>query len=169
MYLSLAQAVWLIHDHSFSANPRVLPLQHFDLILGMDWLESFSPMKVHWKFKWMSIPYEYASMTLQGLLAQILAYSVVQLCSISVHDQLDELSTSLDPKVSALLTEFAVVFAPVEGLPPSRTCDHTIPLLAGAKLVYLPPYRYPPTLKNEIEKQVQDMLGKGLIQHSNSP
>ena len=117
----------------------------------------------------MSIPYEYASVTLQGLLAQILAYSVVQLCSISVHDQLDELSTSLDPKVSALLTEFAVVFAPVEGLPPSRACDHTIPLLSGAKLVYIHPYRYPPALKNEIEKQVQDMLGKGLIQHSNSP
>jgi hypothetical protein len=42
-------------------------------------------------------------------------------------------------------------------------------LLAGAKPVYIHPYCYPPTLKNEIEKQVQDMLGKGLIQHSNSP
>jgi hypothetical protein len=31
------------------------------------------------------------------------------------------------------------------------------------------PYKYAPTLKNEIEKQVHQMLQDGLIQHSSSP
>ena len=73
----LPAAVWLIHDHSFSADLRVLPLQHFELILGMDWLESFSPMKVHWKFKWMTIPYSSSSVTLQGILPLVPADTVV--------------------------------------------------------------------------------------------
>jgi hypothetical protein len=30
------------------------------------------------------------------------------------------------------------------------------------------PYRYPPALKDEIEKQIAEMLAKGLIQHSSS-
>lgn len=38
---------WVIGDCYFSSPLKVLPLQHFDMILGMDWLESFSPMKIH--------------------------------------------------------------------------------------------------------------------------
>jgi hypothetical protein len=30
-----------------------LPLSFYDIIVGMDWLERFSPMKVDWKLKWM--------------------------------------------------------------------------------------------------------------------
>lgn len=30
----------------------------FDVVVGMDWLEIFSPMKVHWQEKWISIPYQ---------------------------------------------------------------------------------------------------------------
>jgi len=95
--------------------------------------------------------------------------TIVQLCSISVPDQLEEIASSVHPSVSTLLTEFSSVFAPVSGLPPARDCDHSIPLVAGAKPVYIRPYRYPPALKDEIEKQIQDMLDKGLIQPSSSP
>jgi len=60
----LPAAVWKIQNYHFSSDPRILPLQHFDLILGMDWLESFSPMKVHWKLKWLSIPYQNSTILL---------------------------------------------------------------------------------------------------------
>ena len=79
------------------------------------------------------------------------------------------MSSSIQPEVPVVLSEFASVFAPVDGLPPQRACDHAIPLVAGAKPVYIRPYRYPPALKDEIERQVQDMLDKGLIQPSSSP
>ena len=64
----LPAAVWKIQNYHFSSDLRILPLQHFDLILGMDWLESFSPMKVHWKLKWLSIPYQNSTILLQGIL-----------------------------------------------------------------------------------------------------
>ena len=54
-------------------------------------------------------------------------------------------------------------------MPPPRSCDHSIRLVSGAKHVYIRPYRYPPTLKTEIEKQIQDMLDKGLIKPSPGP
>lgn len=55
------------------------------------------------------------------------------------------------------------------GLPPSRVFDHSIPLLPGAQLVNLRPYRYNPAQKDEIERQVVDMLRQGVIQSSSSP
>lgn len=61
------------------------------------------------------------------------------------------------------------MFEPVQVLPPERTCDHAIPPLPRAKPIYIRPYRYPPALKDEIERLVQEMLDKGLIQHNNSP
>ena len=76
----LPAAVWRIQDCSFTSDLRILPLQHFDLILGMDWLESFSPMKVHWKLKWMSIPYGSSTVLLQGLLPLVPTNTLVQIC-----------------------------------------------------------------------------------------
>jgi len=69
----------------------------------------------------------------------------------------------------SLLEEFSVAFDPPSGLPPSRSCDHTIPLIEGATPVNVRPYRYPPAVKDEIERQVADMLKAGIIQHSISP
>lgn len=45
------QAKWSVDAYSFCSTLKVLPLHHFDMILGMDWLEEHSPMKVHWKLK----------------------------------------------------------------------------------------------------------------------
>jgi hypothetical protein len=39
----------------------------------------------------------------------------------------------------------------------------------GVVPVQVRPYRFVPTLKSEIEKQVKEMLANGLIQKSNSP
>jgi hypothetical protein len=70
--------------------------------------------------------------------------------------------------VKELVTEFTHLFQPPTGLPPSRACDHTIPLIQGAQPVFVHPYRYAPLLKTEIEKQVNDMLDQGIIQKSSS-
>jgi hypothetical protein len=55
-------------------------------------------------------------------------------------------------------TPLLLLFEPPSSLPPSRSCNHTIPLLPGAQPVFVRPYRYPPALKDEIKKQVKDML-----------
>jgi len=38
---------WSIGQVAFTSDLQVLPLTAFDMIIGMDWLESFSPMQVH--------------------------------------------------------------------------------------------------------------------------
>lgn len=53
-------------------------------------------------------------------------------------------------------------------LTPSRACDHEISLIEGAQPIFIRPYRYLPKLKDEIERQVQEMLSQGLIRHSSS-
>ena len=72
-------------------------------------------------------------------------------------------------QLQAILEEFAAVFAEPKELPPSRDEDHRIPIKAGVDPVNVRPYRYPYLQKNEIEKQVFDMLNAGLIRPSKIP
>jgi hypothetical protein len=162
----LPQASWSVQEYSFVTDMKILELQHFDMILGMDWLEQFSPMTVHWKHKWMAIPYEQSTAFLQGILPVLPNEVVVHVCALV--DASDIAHTDLPPEVALILKEFALTFAAPSQLPPERNCDHVIPLVPGAKPIHIRPYRYPPSLKDEIKKQVADMLAKGIIQPSSS-
>lgn len=39
---------WTVQGIQFQTSFKILPLKCYDAILGMDWLEKFSPMEVHW-------------------------------------------------------------------------------------------------------------------------
>ena len=94
---------------------------------------------------------------------------LVQLCVVSdSNQQLQSSAPTLPAEVQHLIGQFASLFVEPTSLPPSRACDHEIPLLPGAQPVNIRPYRYPPALRDEIEKQVAEMLDKGLIQPSAS-
>jgi len=147
---------------------KVIPLSHYDIIVGMEWLETFSPMKVHWKQKWMSIPYQGTSIILQGLVPELPEHYVVEVCAVLVTDSAI-LDLKVPPDLAALLHLYEDVFQPPSGLPPSRHYDHEIPLIEGASPVSVRPYRYPPAIKDEIERQIIQMLEEGIIQHSTSP
>nr|GEX09298.1 retrotransposon-related protein [Tanacetum cinerariifolium] len=68
-----------------------------------------------------------------------------------------------------VLTDFCKVFQEPSGLPPPRLHDHSIPLKPGSKPMSSQPYRQPYFQKNEIEKQVRELLSQGLIRPSHSP
>jgi hypothetical protein len=74
----------------------------------------------------------------------------------------------LPEHVLHLLRVFQDLFQSPSTLPPSRSCDHTIPLIEAARPVNIRPYRFSPAMKDEIESQVAEMLQTGLIQHSHS-
>jgi hypothetical protein len=59
-------------------------------------------------------------------------------------------------EVQALIARYGALFEEPIGLPPSRACDHEIPLIPGARPVNIRPYRYPPALRTKIEKQVAE-------------
>jgi hypothetical protein len=42
----LLEAIWNIHQYKFVHVLKILPISHYDIILGMNWLQLFSPMKV---------------------------------------------------------------------------------------------------------------------------
>jgi hypothetical protein len=67
------------------------------------------------------------------------------------------------------LAEFQDVFAEPEELPPERQYDHAIHTLRTAIPVNAKPYRYSPLHKDEIERQVKELLAAGLITPSTGP
>ena len=164
----ISQAIWFIDDVAFQSDLRVLPLTAYDLIIGMDWLEAHSPMRVHWLDKWMEVSYAGHSVVLQGILPDQTDELLLQLCVLAPPESQGPTETSLPPEVQSLLDQFVHVFEDPLGLPPSRACDHEIPLIPGARPVNIRPYRYPPALRDEIEKQVSEMLQQGIIQPSAS-
>jgi hypothetical protein len=143
---------WEVQGLQFYSDFKVLHLQQFDVILGYDWLEQFSPMKIHWTAKWVSIPYESRTVVIQGVLSE-LGGDVVQLLQLIEED----LNLDVDDvvpvgsqqllEIQQLLLTYANVFAAKVSYPPPQSCTHTILLIPGAKHVSIHPYRYAPALK----------------------
>lgn len=173
----------VIQGQSFVLDLKILPLKCYDIILGMDWLEIHSPMTVHWAKKWMSFQYEGKRVAIQGLQPKLnelpkLSYHKVQQlekddevwCILELFATQDSERNHNRPKeIDQLLHEFSKVFEKPHGLPPKRPYSHTIPLLPGSQPFRLRPYRYNPAQKDEIEKQVLELLRNGMIQESQSP
>ena len=81
----------------------------------------------------------------------------------------DQVTGSNAPDVQKLLTEFEDVFEEPKALPPHRSFDHAITLQNNAQPVNSRPYRYSLLQKDEIERQVKEMIDAGLITPSLSP
>jgi hypothetical protein len=147
----------------------VLPLSTYDLIIGMDWLETHSPMMVHWAHKWLTIPIKGTYVTLHGLASSVLLESMVQVCNLfELSDKEQTILQKLPAAIQDLIQQYFSVFDVPKGMPPARECDHQIPLIPGARPVQMRPYRYAPATKTEIENQVSEMLRSGIIEPSKS-
>ncbi|XBI89703.1 hypothetical protein VPH35_027473 [Triticum aestivum] len=121
-------------------------------------------MMVDWEQQWMSFPINGRSVTLQGAVHVEFPYTTIELSVIT-----DENAPELLPEIQELVEKFKDVFVvPIE-LPPERACDHSIPLIPGARPFSLCPNRLAPELKDEVEKQIQELLDLGVIRRSNSP
>jgi hypothetical protein len=133
----------------------------------MDWLEAFSPMKIHWLQRWISLPYGRSTAVLHGISPTSQDCQLLQLFLVSPNSPGVQ-SEAVHPDVQPILTQFEHLFAEPTDLPPRRDCDHKIPLVPGTTPVSVRQYRYSPTLKTEIENQVSEMLQTGFIRPSSS-
>jgi hypothetical protein len=77
--------------------------------------------------------------------------------------------SSLAPDLQCILSDFADVFQDPKTLPPHRALDHAITLIKEDQPINSRPYRYSPLHKDEIERQVSEMLQSGVITTSMSP
>ncbi|KAJ1694535.1 hypothetical protein LUZ63_011233 [Rhynchospora breviuscula] len=181
-----------LQNHQFEGEFRVLEVQGYDVILGMDWIASVGPVcidcvkgKVQLKQGGKEI-----SLQVQGELAEVklcqgeVCLSTEQKKGSDVifaqlfvtqasHDQqlpsfVDQLTT-LHPQVQAVVTAYSTVFSEPSSLPPARSIDHQIPLKTDAIPVNIRPYRFSHFQKLEIEKIVEELLSQGYIRASTSP
>lgn len=81
------------------------------------------------------------------------------------HNQTEPTTVSLLPDdIRQLLHDFTTVFDSPTQLPPPRDIEHRIVLKEGSDPINVRPYHYAHFQKDEIERQVHDMLQAGLIQ-----
>ena len=181
---SVPNCTWCSQGHQFSTDLKVLDLGVYDVILGMDWLEEHSPMTVDWRAKLIAIPSPSGVINLRGhdnsssTCVVINALQLQSLCSKGaithmalIHEIAPEGDTSSLPPacIHQVLDEFDDVFKEPVGLPPRCECDHRIPLIPGAQPFSIRAYRHKPDHKDEIERQVAELLRTCVIQRSNSP
>jgi hypothetical protein len=173
---------WFYDGHMFSDTMRILDIGAYDAILGKDWLDRCGPMMCHWAYKRLEFEHNGEQVTVQGLdtqrqaeLTGIYAATLQELLSteevwaMAVLDSTSPVSpTVVAPDFQALLSEFEDIFSAPTTLPPRRALDHAITLDSTAQPVNSCPYCYSPLQKDEIKRQVQEMIAATLITTSMS-
>ncbi|XP_019227493.1 PREDICTED: uncharacterized protein LOC109208797 [Nicotiana attenuata] len=182
-YHSCPQFKWKTQGIEFEHKLRVLDIGGCDVVLGVDWMIKHNPIlfdfiayKLQVSVKGKRV--ELKGYSEEGKLQSMTATEVKQLLKkghvlwahlFTVNVQTTESPSSIPDKIQDIIAEFPRVFAEPKCLPPRRNHDHQIPLKPEAVPITIRPYRYNYFQKNEIEKQVNEMLNNGIIQPSHSP
>ncbi|XP_022564277.2 uncharacterized protein LOC106373000 [Brassica napus] len=171
----------IIQDMIFPADLLVLPLERYEVILGMDWLSSYRahldcgrgkivferdtqpPLAYHG-----IVPSVGASLVsalrIESLLEKGEEVYLVALVAGPVEDEKEQNMEEIP-----VVREYEDVFKALEGLPPSRSNLFSITLEPGSAALAKAPYRMAPAELAELKQQLADLLDKGFIRPSSSP
>ncbi|KAE8666182.1 hypothetical protein F3Y22_tig00112507pilonHSYRG00213 [Hibiscus syriacus] len=175
------QVSWTIQGFHFNHDFRILQLGGSDMVLGVDWMKQFSLVLIDCKDMTSSFQKDGKLMIMQGQTTMGNWKSIpgnrMQKMTAKDSSLMDELYVlDVDPVASTvpielepLLQEFDSIFDEPTGLPPIKVHDHPITLIPGSLPVNLRPYRFTHHQKNEVEKQITQMLTSSIIQASKSP
>ncbi|KAI3820705.1 hypothetical protein L1987_08253 [Smallanthus sonchifolius] len=168
-----------LNDHTFPINLVPMPLESFDIIIGMDWLSNHhaevicfdkciqiplpsgetlgvfgeEPCKGH-KLMSCTTTQKYLRKKYVAFLAHIVQKDVKE-------KNIQDIPT---------IRDFPEVFPEdLSGLPPVRQVEFRIDLVPGANPVARAPYRLAPSELQEIASQLQELSDKGFIRPSHSP
>lgn len=166
--------------YEFTTTLFALPVMGIDIILGIPWLEGLGPVLSDYSTMTMQFTTkEGREVMLQGRTVKEIDIvdAKVALTDWKNGGELFVLSGNITPQsmrveneeVQQLLEEFKDVMEEPKSLPPLRRFDHRIRLTDEKAVVNVAPYRYAHYQKNEIEKQVNELLKSGLIRPSTSP
>lgn len=173
---------YTIQGHKFSNSFKILPLKKYDIILGCDWLNKHSPITMDFDNGKIII-------NLDGKTTVSLKDNnkkkTIHVISLHRMEKLTPKGVSsycllpapyIEPameqqcaEVEDLLQEYKDVFAEPKEMPPIRSCDHAIPLKENSVPPMVRPYRIPHKQKDEMEKQVKELLDACVIRPSESP
>ena len=162
------------------ADLNVLPLDSYDILIGMDWLEVHRVKLDYYNNTFECIDEEETQRVVRGIpkVSSIRHISAMQLkkfyrkgCRFYVAHVLEEAENGT-PRLEDfhVLQEFRDVFPnEILGLPPMRDIDFTIELFPGVALVSKTPYRMSTPELLELKMQLQELLEKKYIRPSVSP
>ncbi|XP_075092472.1 uncharacterized protein LOC142172700 [Nicotiana tabacum] len=173
---------WAIQGVEFEDSMRLVRLGGNDMILGGDWMKVHNPVLLDFIEYKVQVTHKGKRVELKGI------YSQGELKSMSANGvkhllkkgqaiwaHLFTLTTKevreqekVPAMIQQVLKQFPDVFEEPTSLPPKRNHDHYIPLKPNTTPVIIRPYMYNYFQKNEIEKQVNEMLANGIIQPSHS-
>ena len=162
---------------SLLLDAYILDLGGMDMILGVEWLESLGEIRADWKKKTMSFELGGKTINLRGYQINennlTMALQEMLLEREATQEGLTEYQSDLESlqreELQKLLLKYQEVFQEPQGLPPKRNIEHSIELKPGAEPINVRPYKYAYHHKDEIERQVQELLLTGAIKESVSP
>ncbi|XP_042059584.1 uncharacterized protein LOC121804108 [Salvia splendens] len=179
-----------IQGVDFLIDLHVMEIHGPDIVLGMDWLESLGKVSADFVGKTLEFSKNGGRVMLRGVQPSPRLISLQSLALLTAHSSshefyeiiqidaeavgagtttVEDFPPDTSPDVRLVLEQFRPVFVVPMRMPPRRDFDHRIHLLPDSKPVNVRPYRYPYFQKNEIERQVREMLEQGIIQRSHSP
>lgn len=164
---------------TFVVDFYALPLSGLDVVLGVQWLENLGPTLCNWKAQTLEFTWTEQRVKINGLQNKKITKAhceeitkeakMGQACFALTIQEVKHVVPEVDAEMRQLLLQFDDVFQVPSQLPPSREIEHHITLKEGSNPVNVRPYRYAHFQKEEIEKQVNEMLHSGLIRSSSSP
>eukprot|EP00253_Pinus_taeda_P023317 PITA_23317 len=145
----------------------IMPMDVCHILLGKPW--QYDRMVVHdgltncYKFVKDGIKHTLVPIKEDGIAGTIVRRAKIVLSHIEVSD--------FPPEIQQMLQEFTdiVVDDLLDKLPPKRSISHHIDFIPGVSLPNKETYRMSPKDNEDIRKQVQELLDKGLIRESLSP
>ncbi|KAJ1274640.1 hypothetical protein BS78_05G077100 [Paspalum vaginatum] len=123
-----------IGDEVFPIDAYAIPLDTFDVILGVEFLRTLGP--ILWDFNDRCMAFWRRG---RRVLWKGLGSSRTDIAASAMR----AVSTDPAPMLDRLLHTFEDVFKEPQTVPPARSCDHHIHLKPGAAPVAVRPYRYP--------------------------
>lgn len=168
-----------VGEVQLAIRAHLFDLGGVDIVLGVDWLRTLGDIIMNWNKHTMSFWHNKKWVTLQGLNDNMETLNSIVggtnrggkgwMWSIEKkRGDENDLNIGQQKELEGLLSKYEDIFKEPRGLPPRRKKEHAINLKGGLEAVNVRPYRYPHHHKNEIEKQVKELLAAGVIRPSTS-
>ncbi|KAA3484657.1 DNA/RNA polymerases superfamily protein [Gossypium australe] len=152
----------------FSADLMLLPIDEFDVILGMDWLTLHDAV----------VNYRRKIIELKCQNNEILLIEFELIEWVTYSDFIDVGSEICEKRLSCIssicfgyqICKYLNVFPKeLPGLPPVREVEFAIELVLGISPIYIASYRMAPTELKELKAQLQELTDRGFVRPSFSP
>ena len=156
-------------EREFVIDAFLFELEDMDVILGMSWLTTLGETMVDWKNQVMKIKTDQGERWLKGVPREdSLLVSMFGLLEEKGESEENGLIQEQRCVLDEVLQNFVDVFAEPKGLPLVCAKEHRIILQPRQGPINVRPYRYAYHQKNEIEKQVRELMEVGHVRHSQS-